>query len=278
MLSRLYPSPLRYPGGKNRVAKRIAELIPEFQEYREPFLGGGSVFLALATARPDARYRLNDLYPEVSNFWEVASKNLAPLISAVEELRRTHSEGASLYSYLRSLAPLDPVLRAAKFFVLNRITFSGTSDSGGYSQHAFEGRFTSSSIERLKSLEFLASLDLEVTNTDYAESLEAAGDGVFIYLDPPYITARQKLYGQNGNLHRTFDHPRFASEIMRCQHRWLVTYNDGESVSGLLPVSENINHLKWEQHYGMKSGLGASVPKGQELIIANYPINEAVFK
>lgn len=272
------PSPLRYPGGKSRVARRIAELIPDFEEYREPFLGGGSVFLALAAARPSAKYRLNDLYPEVSNFWQVAYENLALLISSVENLRRTQVDGAALYSHLRSQADLDPVARAAKFFVLNRITFSGTSDSGGYSQHAFEGRFTASSIDRLKSLELLQGLDLVVTNADYATALNEPGQGVFIYLDPPYITKRQKLYGQNGNLHRSFDHVRFASEITRCNHSWLVTYNDGESVSGLLPESKTINHLRWEQHYGMKSGLGASIPKGQELIIANYPINEAVFK
>ena len=40
-------SPLRYPGGKSRAVKFIAPLIPEFDEYREPFIGGGSVFIYL---------------------------------------------------------------------------------------------------------------------------------------------------------------------------------------------------------------------------------------
>ena len=38
-------TPLRYPGGKSRSVKTIGPLIPDFQEFREPFLGGGSVFL-----------------------------------------------------------------------------------------------------------------------------------------------------------------------------------------------------------------------------------------
>lgn len=272
------PSPLRYPGGKSRVAKRIASLIPEFSEYREPFLGGGSVFLELAKLRPNAKYRLNDLYPEVSNFWKVATNQLDELIGAILSYRQGHTQGSALYSHLRALITEDEVLRAAKFFVLNRITFSGTSDSGGYSQHAFEGRFTSSSIDRLKSLEFLHDLDLLISNTDYSEAVSQPGEDVFIYLDPPYITKRQKLYGQNGHLHRNFDHHRFAEMVLRCNHRWLITYNDGESIQGLLPASPVIQHLKWEQHYGMKSGLGSSKPKGQELMISNFPIDETVFQ
>ncbi len=38
-------SPLRYPGGKSRAIKLFSTLIPEFDEFREPFLGGGSIFI-----------------------------------------------------------------------------------------------------------------------------------------------------------------------------------------------------------------------------------------
>ena len=37
-------SPLRYPGGKSRAIEKIIPLIPAFEEFREPFVGGGSVF------------------------------------------------------------------------------------------------------------------------------------------------------------------------------------------------------------------------------------------
>ena len=40
-------SPLRFPGGKSRALKQILPIIPEFKEYREPMVGGGSVFFAL---------------------------------------------------------------------------------------------------------------------------------------------------------------------------------------------------------------------------------------
>ena len=40
-------SPLRYPGGKSKAIKQIFSYVPKFKEFREPFLGGGSVFFAL---------------------------------------------------------------------------------------------------------------------------------------------------------------------------------------------------------------------------------------
>ena len=45
-------SPLRYPGGKSKALKRILPLIPEYDEFREPMVGGGSVFFALKQKHP----------------------------------------------------------------------------------------------------------------------------------------------------------------------------------------------------------------------------------
>jgi DNA adenine methylase len=45
-------SPLRYPGGKSRAVDLISSLIPDFDDYREPFLGGGSLFINLKQIFP----------------------------------------------------------------------------------------------------------------------------------------------------------------------------------------------------------------------------------
>ena len=46
-MPKLAKSPLRYPGGKSRALKQILPLIPmSISEFREPFVGGGSVFFA----------------------------------------------------------------------------------------------------------------------------------------------------------------------------------------------------------------------------------------
>ena len=68
-------SPLRYPGGKSRVAEKIASLVPPFEEYREPFVGGGSVFFALKQKFPDKKFWINDIYTELANFWRQNQTN-----------------------------------------------------------------------------------------------------------------------------------------------------------------------------------------------------------
>lgn len=110
--------------------------------------------------------------------------------------------------------------------MLNRITFSGTVESGGYSQAAFEKRFTYSSIERLENIGQLLK-GIRITNSDYKEVIRQDSEKVFIFLDPPYLKAvKSKLYGKKGILHTMFDHREFADQMKNCESLWLITYDD----------------------------------------------------
>ena len=61
---------LRYPGGKSKATKTLSPWFPEnFKEYREPFIGGGSVAFYATQAYPDASVWINDKYVTLYNFW-----------------------------------------------------------------------------------------------------------------------------------------------------------------------------------------------------------------
>ena len=150
---------------------------------------------------------------------------------------------------------------------LNRITFSGTSESGGYSEQAFKKRFTISSIERLHKLKNILS-GVRITNFDYEEVISAKGDNVFIFLDPPYYsTVKSGLYGKNGNLHKSFDHYRFADVIRKCNHKWLITYDDSRFVRDIFSFATIVS---WDLTYGMRNVTSSSNQVGKELFISNY--------
>ena len=167
-----------------------------------------------------------------------------------------------------TLSDLD---RAIRFFVLNRITFSGTVESGGYSEGAFQGRFTLSSIERLGKTEYLLE-GLEITNLDYGELLKKSGKDVFIFLDPPYYSARKsKLYGKKGDLHTSFEHDRFARLLKECNHQWLITYDDCPEIRENFQFA---NIYEWELQYGMNNYKQDRAAKGKELFITNYKVHE----
>ena len=265
-------SPLRYPGGKNRAVKIIAPIIPEFNEFREPFLGGGSVFIYLKQKFPNTTYWINDLYPNLFHFWKQTQQNIDRLIEQVYFWRNKYENGKELYRYLLdNIETFDELKRASAFFIFNRITFSGTSESGGFSKAAFEKRFTISSIDRVRLLYSILN-DTNITNYDYQEVIEKEGKNVFIFLDPPYFsTTKSALYGKNGNMHKTFDHERFANILKNTNHKWLITYDDSKYIKNLFSFA-NIN--EWNITYGMKNVNKNGNQNGKELFISNYSLIE----
>ena len=157
--------------------------------------------------------------------------------------------------------------RAVRFFVLNRITFSGVVDSGGYSQAAYEKRFTPSSIDRVEMIAPYLS-GVKITNEDYTDALFHNGDGVFIFLDPPYWKATaSKLYGTRGALHTSFDHTQFAENMKKCPHKWLITYDDSPVIRDLFEFADI---HEWTLQYDMNNYRKDSAAKGNELFIKNY--------
>lgn len=266
----LIVSPLRYPGGKSRAIGKIVQQLPEhFSEYREPFVGGGSVFVYFRQKFPHSRFWINDLNFDLFCFWKQAQSDARRLAFAIQRIKDETKNGRELFERLRAQAssPLTDFERAVRFFVLNRISFSGTVDSGGYSQGAFIGRFTDSSIARLAKLGPLLE-NVRVTNEDYTRVIHAPGEDVFLFLDPPYLSAtKSRLYGLNGTLHTLFDHQTFANEMKQCKHSWLLTYDDSPEIRANFAFAFQDG---WELQYGMNNYKRGFAPKGQELFITNY--------
>ena len=274
----LIKSPLRYPGGKSKAIDKIARYLPDnlsqYSEYREPFVGGGSVFIYLKQKYPHLKIWINDLNPELYLFWKIARSDLPELVKSLREIKHKYTDGRKLFTELTTIdvETLSEFDRAVRFFVLNRITFSGTVDSGGYSRQAFTKRFTDSSLDRLSKLETILS-DLKITNLDYSDLIDGGNNQTFIFLDPPYFTAtKSKLYGKDGDLHTIFDHQRFAEIVKKSPHNWLITYDNSAEIKQNFT---EFNIFEWELQYGMNNYKQKKAAKGLELFITNYRLSLA---
>ncbi len=269
-------SPLRYPGGKSKSVKIIAPIVPEFEEFREPFVGGGSVFIYFKQKFPNKTYWINDLYTNLYHFWKQTQGNVDELIKQVNNWRAEFKDGKELHGYLlKNIDNFNELGKAAAFFVFNRITFSGTTESGGFSRAAYEKRFTSSSIDRVKLLSTILG-STYITNFDYQKVVEREGNNVFMFLDPPYYSAtKSALYGKNGNMHKTFNHKRLAEVLKNTTHKWLITYDDSKYIRDLFSFA---NITKWNLTYGMKNVSTNSNNKGKELFISNYELFDNIRK
>jgi DNA adenine methylase len=272
-------SPLRYPGGKSRAVNLISTLVPDFDEFREPFVGGGSIFLYLKQKYPNKRFWINDLHTSLFKFWQMCQQDVNAVTEKVYEWRRKFKEGKELHQFLATnISHFNDLETASAFFIFNRITFSGTTESGGYSQQAFNGRFTETSIQRLQPFSKVISVT-RITNYDFEEVVNQEGGNVFLFLDPPYHSAtKSALYGKNGSLHKGFDHVRFAKTMERCKHNWLITYDDSQYIRQLFSFA---NIIAWDMTYGMRNVTALSNQAGKEIFISNYltklpePLKEA---
>jgi len=277
-------TPLRYPGGKTRAVKHILPLIPEdCGELCSPFLGGGSVELAVAAR--GTKVHGYDLFEPLVCFWQSLLSEPIKLATLSDALRSEHpdfmlilkkGEGPQqvrglikenftrlrdeLRAELKTKFVYSPI-NAAKFYAINRSSFSGATFSGGWSKRASYARFTDSSIMRVKDFK---EPNLTVGQAHFKDSINKHPDA-FLYLDPPYLlsTGSNKLYGDRGNTHSGFDH-RLLHEIITNRKNWVMSYNNCEEIREMYKDFEIIE-AEWA--YGMKNIGKKKMGSSSEILI-----------
>ena len=151
-------TPLRYPGGKSRAVSKLFQYIPNLnnhKEYREPFLGGGSVALEITKRYPNISIWVNDLYEPLYNFWCELQHNGQDLQDAIWSLKNQHPDRVTARE-LFNKSKLDVndeeksnFDRASSFYIVNKCSFSGLTESSSFSPQASESNFSFRGIERL---------------------------------------------------------------------------------------------------------------------------------
>ena len=280
---RNYRSPLRYPGGKQKDVPRLSQFLPKCKEFRDPFLGGGNILLYAVENSLAEIYWGNDLNSSVFDFWEEVKRDankLADLVLFIKEEYTGEQANCKTWQKFRKkftlklnqLSTDDQLNRAAKFFILNRSTSGGSTECGGMTQAAYCQRFTNSSILTLRGLQNVFK-EVIFTNFDYEEVIKAPGEDIFIFLDPPYLSAKSSgLYGKNGDLHKTFDHQRLAEVLKEYNDkcRWLMTIDNSPEIKNLYNWAAD--QLEWEKAYGMTNVSGQKSRRGAELLVANFSL------
>lgn len=272
---------LRYPGGKSKATKTLAPWYPEnFKEYREPFIGGGSVAFYTTQAYPDIPIWINDLYVPLYNFWVQLRDNGEELSERLKEIKTKVSDFATqdekdaahkeLFNQTRTdINTQEGLERAASFFILNKCSFSGLTENSTFSVTASRSNFSFVGIEKLKAYSKLMK-NWKITNIDYSEVMNVPGDDVFVFLDPPY-DIKDFLYGKDREMHKSFDHDLFAENVYKCPHKFMITYNVNDR---LLELYKNYELNYWKLRYSMahRGDKGTDENVKTELLVTNYPI------
>tara|TARA_B100000287_G_scaffold331340_1_gene316164 strand:+ start:510 stop:1358 length:849 start_codon:yes stop_codon:yes gene_type:complete len=229
-------TPLRYPGGKSRACTKLEQYIPDlrdYKEYREPFLGGGSVAIHITKKYPHLDIWVNDLYEPLVNFWKTLQDDGYALYKRLQELKSRYPDVGSakgLFLEAKELVndySVSPLYRACAFYVVNKCSFSGLTESSSFSRQASDNNFSMRGIEKLPGYTQIIK-DWKITNGRYQELL-TDNKSVFTYLDPPYEIG-SNLYGRKGDMHKSFDHDGFATICDRFIGPQLVSYNSTQLI------------------------------------------------
>jgi len=247
------PSPLRYPGGKTRAIKILEPLIkkrfPVQKTLLSPFMGGGSFELHMLSLG----YKLitNDLFKPLYTFWLMSKEEPVAHQALIKTYQpMTKEKFAAIRESI--LLDVDPISVAAKYFVINRSSFSGSTFCGGYSAESGEKRFTENSIKKIGALD-LKGLTLE--NKDCLEfiHLHPQTNDTILFLDPPYYISTY-IYGRDGDMHEGFNHVGL-SEVLKGRTDWVLCYNDCQYIRDLYKECK-IEKVSWS--YGMNSSKESS--------------------
>ena len=227
---------LRYPGGKSRAVAKMDPYFPDlrnYKEFREPFLGGGSVSIHITKKYPHLDVWVNDLYEPLINFWQQLQMFGVDMKNTLTELKTSHmTEESARELFLKSKESINNedisnFDRAVAFYIVNKCSFSGLTESSSFSKMASMNNFTMRGIDKLPGYSKIIE-KWRITNYSYDYLLGSEGNA-FVYLDPPY-DIKDNLYGRKGSMHKGFDHDRFAADCSSCSLDQLVSYNSDQLV------------------------------------------------
>ena len=258
-------SPFRYPGGKYYALKYIVPFLSAYphDEYREPFVGGGSVFFGKPLA--DINW-INDLETLMVETYKAIQSPTR--VQKLMERVRTEVANRERHSEIKEMLAKTKDDIAFKTYYLNRTSYSGiiNKPAWGYeigfsSPPANWPNFLINAHKKLKNV--------EITNIDFSEVLSAPliGKSTIAYLDPPYFLADQKrAYTKPFTLE---DHLRLENQARGLDYAFVLSYDDCEEIRDLYSWA-NVYPRTWFHNTANSSG-----PRkvGKELLITNFKIS-----
>ena len=269
-------TPLRYPGGKSRALANLFRFLPDLsqvKEYREPFLGGGSVAIEVSKRYPHLKIWVNDLYEPLYNFWRQIQNNGEEIKDKLIEYKSLYpnpDKARGLFVESKELVndqTLDSLDRAVRFYIVNKCSFSGLTENSSFSQQASISNFSMNGIEKLTGYQEMIT-NWKFTNESY-EQLLSDDRSVFIYLDPPYEIKDNLYGGKGGTMHKRFDHDEFAIQCDRYASSQLVSYNSDQIIRDRF---DGWTVAEFAHTYTMRSVGSYNIDQAsrKELVLYNY--------
>lgn len=266
-----HQTPLRYPGGKQRLSPFIVELMVENNlvggHYAEPYAGGAGIAIELLLAQVASHIYLNDSSRPIYAFWHSVINHPEELCRRICSASLTIEEWKKQREILRHTDQYDELDVGYSTFYLNRCNRSGVLTGGvigGLDQTGtwkMDARFPRN--ELIRRIENIASRKDSITVHNWdaeqfiLEYIPSLPEQTLVYCDPPYYSLSSRLYL---NQYDAEDHARVAKIIQEQLHtKWVVSY---DSAPQILSYYGNRRSFLYDLQYN-----ASRVYKGREVIV-----------
>lgn len=268
-----YYTPLRYPGGKGKLAPFIQEIynVNDLNDgtYVEPYAGGAAVALKLLLEGFVWDIVINDIDKKIFAFWWSVLNDTDNMCKKIKECNvniETWNKQKNIHTNFEQHS-LDEIGFAT--FFLNRTNRSGILSAGvigGKNQTGnfkIDARFNKNDL--IARIELIAKYKnrISIHNKDalilMSEISHNFNKKTLVYYDPPYFEKGKLLYH---NFYSYEDHKSLASFIRKTSHPWIVTY---DNVSEIKELYEGEDFAEFEISYYAHT----ERPKGKEVLFYN---------
>jgi len=234
-------SPLRYPGGKRKLANYI-KLVFQYNSlldghYVEPFAGGAAIALSLLYSEYASHIHINDISRPIFAFWHSVLNDTNELCSLIQETEVSMDEWEKQKSIQDRSDQVSILELGFSTFFLNRTNRSGILGGGvigGKEQagtYKISARFNKANlINRIRRVARYRSR-ISLYNHDAKEFINTSGtqfpSRTLVYLDPPYYKKGKGLYE---DFYEHNDHLQISKMIADLKHRWIVSYDQTREI------------------------------------------------
>ncbi len=236
-------TPLRYPGGKGKLAVFVKELMKRNGlldgEYVEPYAGGAAIALELLLQEYVSHVHINDISRPIYAFWKSALDDTERLVRLIRNTPLTVQAWDRQKRVMANPRDHDNLELGFATFFLNRTNRSGILNAGiigGRDQSGpwkIDARFNAAElayrVESIAKLRSRISLSREDAKKFLVKRLGRFTEKTLIYLDPPYYIKGKELYY---DYYTHQDHEDIAALVTKKirRQKWIVSYDNVDSI------------------------------------------------
>ncbi len=264
----MFYSPLRYPGGKNKLSAFIAKICIDNDingHYVEPYSGGASVALFLLFEGFVNKITINDRDRSIYAFWYSVLNNTNQFCKMIENAELTVNEWRKQKEIQINKKTKNLLELGFSTFYLNRTNRSGIINAGvmgGIEQkgnYLMDCRFNKKElIERIKLIASRKK-DIRLYKKDAIKLIdkiqnEAENENIIFYFDPPYYLKASTLYM---NHYEDKSHKKVSDKIKSIENiKWIVSYDNVPEIKGLYSDCSkkefSFTHTAYESRIGQE--------------------------